>query len=197
MANNPVQYLKKSASEFVGDYRRLAKASMSLIVILAVVSVFLGLWPVLYLHAFAEWVDAMLGARSIGVWTSDVNKYLWQQVGLLLLCIPALTFTRQLRGLVASLSQRTRELVFIVAVVIVAGQVFPITILAIVLFVLALMVVKNKWVRITMSVMMLLMPLQPLFVATQLVVLKELMLHEMIFWSGSLLMFAGYAALHR
>ncbi|MFH1712174.1 MAG: hypothetical protein ABH846_02990 [Patescibacteria group bacterium] len=186
---------KRSAQDFFEDYKRVLRASKGVAVFLFLSGVYLGLFPILELIVLGNWIDALYGARGISVWTSDVEKYLWYEIILLLLCIPSFVFSKQLSGVVKKLNQTTREIFLIVSSALIGLQAAPITVGAIILFIIAFAFIQHQKIRWLMSSIMIFLALQPLWLLADNVVEREILTGNLITWGGALLIFTGYAAL--
>ncbi|MCH8049676.1 hypothetical protein IH979_03120 [Patescibacteria group bacterium] len=186
---------QRQARQFFADYKRVLDASKWVAVFLFATSTFLGLFPILGLSVLGSLVDALIGARGVGVWTSDVQKFLWYQIILLLAFIPALVFIGQLKGIVLRLSRSTKELALIASSFLIGLQAAPVTVGVLVLFVIAFAFVKHPKVQWIMSSIMILLAIQPLWTLANSVVEKDILVGQMISWGGALLIFTAWMAL--
>jgi hypothetical protein len=180
--------------KFFRGYGRIFHASKLTTVFVLLFFGFLGLAPVFELHILKEFVDALIGARGIGVWTSDLTKFSWRQVVLLILMIPTWVFVSRTSGFVRAIGLRTSEILFLLSLgymlLMLASIVLPIALIAFV-FVAS---VKNRFLDFGFSVAIL------LFVFNQLARIINISLHsgatvgETIFFAGGLLVLGSWLA---
>jgi len=184
-----------SARQYFVDFKRVFRASKGVAVFLFLSGAYIGLFPVLEFVILGGWLDALIGARGIGVWTSDVGKYLWYEIILLLLCVPSIVFSRQLDGLVKRLNRSTQELFLIVGAGLVALPAAPIIVGLIILFMIGFSFIKHQRIRWAMSTVMICFALQPLWLLADRVVERAILPGNLISWGGALVIFIGYTAL--
>jgi hypothetical protein len=175
--------------------KRIFKASKSTALLLVVVETYLGLALVLELGILSGLVDALIGAQAIEVVTSDVTKYLWQQIGLFISLLPALAIQQQFEGLVAKLGVRIRQAAFIASAAVIALPISIIFVPTIIVFSFVERYVRNIFATLSYSALVLLIAslLSKTIVISA--VYGQTAVGEVLYWGGALLALSGYLAL--
>lgn len=179
------------------DFLRLWKASKITTLTMVGLETFLGLFVVLELGVLSGTVDSVLGARSVGVWTSDVAMSLNWQIALVFILILTLHFKEQFSGVARELGKKIRESVFIGATFlasIVSAPVWLILLLAGYLLIV-LKPIENKLVRVLYSVLAIGVAYCALNNLLHMTVARAISVGDLIWWGGALMAFVGFVAL--
>ncbi|MDP2631569.1 MAG: hypothetical protein Q8P30_02245 [Candidatus Uhrbacteria bacterium] len=184
-----------SIRRLFSDWKRLWKASRATSVSVLVTQVILGLAPVLFLWIFSELVSALIGARGVGIFTSDVSKWFWWMILLWLCIVVSISFTKALKGFTLDVGSRTRVALFVLSLFFLALPAGPIRVGLIVIAIVVPAFVKLRYASLVTSAIVLLLTLQVLYDLVALVVHKGVLIGDGIAWGGALLVFASWLIL--
>lgn len=187
--------IKAALGQFFNDYKRLFRASKSTAVLLLISHVFIGLLPLLELITLFGLTDALIGARGIGVWTSDVTTFMWYQVGLLIVAIPALFFSSQLSGVTKRLGWTAAEAALIASLFFAALPIAPILLFALLVGAFVASYFPHKFVLLGYSVVVILLMVNNFSNVLRVTVLRGATVGEAVLLGGSLLLFSAWLAL--
>ncbi len=180
---------------FKENFSRLWQASKSSALLLIVLEIFLGSSIVLELSLLAHLIDSTIGARSIGVWTSDMTLDLRYQVILFIIVVIALHLKEQFKGLTAKLGASIREVTFIVTVGLAAAVSSPIFLgLAIFTYPIILQLKARIW-RIVFSLAVIAIGLNGITQILHLAVRQDITVGQLIWWGGALMALCGWLTL--
>lgn len=174
---------------------RIYSASKSMVVLLITVEIFLGALVVIELGVLSNLVDSTIGARSIGVWTSDMTKGLWQQVIVFMLFIVTIHFKEQFKGVAAKTGRTIRESIFIITAYLASLVASPLLLTVILVSSAGASYIKSRIGRVIYSLIIVLVSAQALSELMRLAVMKGISIGDALWWGGSLLAFAGWIAL--
>ena len=121
---------------------RIWRQSKSSFLILAISQILLGSMPYLAVVWFGGSVDAISGARSLGLWTDDVNSSMWVLLGVMVLLCISIFITKQFEGLSASVARGIRWFAFIISALIFLLPVAPF-----VISIIGLLLVAEIWIE--------------------------------------------------
>jgi len=107
---------------------RIWRQSKSSFLILAISQIVLGLMPYLAVVWFGGFVDAISGARSLGLWIDELDSRLWMLLAFIALFAVTMHTTRQFKGASASVARGIRWGVFLLSILIVLLPVAPVMI---------------------------------------------------------------------
>lgn len=101
--------------EFVNDLKNVITALGVWSSVFILAEVILGLLSVAGVMTLGLTIDAVIGARGIGVMTTDVTSQLWRWLLILLIGFAAYMFVQRFSGKAAAVGQNIAELIFSVA----------------------------------------------------------------------------------
>lgn len=181
--------------QFLNDLGRLYKASKLTTLMVIVIEVFLGSLLVIELGILSNLIDSIIGARSLGIWTSDVALGLKWQIVVLIIVVLVLHVKEQIFGLAAKLGLQIRETVFIATTFLAAIVAAPLGLILLLIGYVLLDKMKKKYLRIGYSILALVIAYFALNQLLQMTVAKTIGIGELIWWGGALMAFAGFMAL--
>ena len=190
-----VNNVQKDLQDFWMNLKRIYSASKVMVVLLIVLEVFLGTLAVIELGILAHLVDSTIGARSIGVWTSDMTKGLWHQVIVFALLILAIHLKEQFKVVAAKTGRSIRESVFVITTFLASLVASPLLLTAILIGSSGVRYLKYRVLRVSYSLIIVLISIQALSQLMRLAVIKGISIGEALWWGGSLLAFTGWLAL--
>lgn len=120
---------KKLWSEWKHGARAVWRRSKTLFIALAASQFILGFLPYFFAKWFGGFIDAVFGARSLGLWTDDVNKMMWGGLGFVILGCVTLFVTAQFSGVSASVARGVRWAALIGSSFFVLLPISPVTII--------------------------------------------------------------------
>lgn len=97
--------------EFAYDVTKMWRASRVVCVGILGVGVLRAIGPVLGLQMLGRFIDAAIGARGVGVVTSEVREYFWTMLLVVVATFGAFVAVKKFTGLSASLIQRLVRIV--------------------------------------------------------------------------------------
>ncbi|MFH1631832.1 MAG: hypothetical protein ABIA47_02275 [bacterium] len=186
---------RSSARRFWHDWKKLWRASQLTAVSIFASQAILGLASVLTLWFAGSLVDALVGARGISVFTSDVEKWFWCLVVLWALTIISILFTRQLKGFTDHVGRQTRLAILATSLLIAALPAGPIRVGLIVAVLIASKLIKIKYAHSIMSAIIIVISLQVSYDLIYLTVHKGISIGDMLAWAGSLTLLSGWAVI--
>ena len=151
--------------------------------------------PFLELHLIGDFVDALIGARGIGIWTSDITNFIWYQFTLIVLCIPALVFSNQISGTVKRLGILTSEIFLCVSLFFAALPVAPILLPIIVIVGFFASLLEKKILLLIYSLLILLLMQNSIAKLINVTIHRGATVGEALFWGGSFIALLGWLAL--
>lgn len=189
--------IKHDAFAWIQALRSEAKtiwqASKKTYLLADITQVFFGAMPVLLLVTIGFTVDALVGARGIGVWTSDVTKGLTYVAAALALIIPAAGFYRASSGLLRSLCRRVFELAFVITTLLVSLFIAPVHAVVQLIIVFLGGYTVHAWLRYVSQVVVLLLFIMITGTIVSAVILSEITLGTGVFYAGSYLLLLGWS----
>lgn len=190
-----VQKIKASILSFWADFRRIWSASKRSAILLIILEIFLGALVVIELSLLSHLIDATIGARGIGVWTSDMDDGLRNQVILFVILVVALHFKEQFKGLAAKVGSQIREIVFIVTMFLASFVASPFLLTAAVLAYLVVIQLDKRIWRVVYSLLVIAVGASGLSTILHLAVGFDITIGQLIWWGGSLMALCGWLAL--
>jgi len=187
--------VRQQIRQFFRDYQRVFKASKSTAFLLFLAFGFIGLFPVLELSISGNLLSSVVGARVIKVMNSDVEKFMWQQIALLLVILLPVFFAGNVAGVVRRLGWRTAEVFFITSVFISALPVAPISLFIVLISALLIGYVENRYIKLGYSFAILLLMSLQFATILNVTVHRGAHIEEFVLWGGSLLIFSFWFAL--
>lgn len=183
-----LQQIRRAVVDYYSDLRRLFNSSPVATLFVLISQLLLGSLPVIEIWILGKFVDAMIGARAISVWTSAVTDLAWLQVGWMILVLLLVPLSARFTKLAASLARRTRLIIFIastyiIAIPVAASQLFIIFLLAIITS-----HARSLLARAGLSACMWLLTIHALYYLTYLTVHQFTTVGTMFTWSGAILM---------
>ena len=181
--------------QFFLDFSRLFKASKSTAILLFVVETLLGLYVVLELSVLSFLIDSVIGARGIGVLTSDISKYVFQQVVLFVALLPLLIVHHQWRGLAATLGITIRRATLVTSLFTQALPIAPIFLFLVVLCAYLVEYAKPRPIHWLFSFVVVAFAAHKFYQVAQITVYEGLTTGQFVAMAGSLLVLTGFLAL--
>lgn len=181
--------------KFLTDIGRLYKASKLTTLMIVAVEVFLGALVVIELGILSHLIESVLGARSLGIWTSDVLLGLKWQIVVLVIVVFALHAKEQVSGLSAKLGLQIRETVFIISTFLAAIVSAPFGLIILLAGYLLLDKMKKMSLRIGYSIIAIAVAYSALNNLLQMTVARTVDISQMIWWGGALMAFVVFVAL--
>lgn len=190
-----IKKLKTNYSSFWANFVRLWHASKTSTILLILLEIFLGSVAVIELAILSHLIDSTIGARSIGVWTSDISLGLRNQILLFIGVVIALHLKEQFQGLTAKIGATIREIVFIIIMFITSLVASPVLLTASVIsYVVVLQTDRRIW-RVLFSFAAIAIGASGLSTILHLAVQKDISIGELIWWGGAAMALTGWLAL--
>lgn len=181
--------------EFWKGYRRLFQASPVAVVFLTIAEIYLGALIILEIFALSNLIMSLIGARAVGVVTTDVRSAAIWQVGLVVVAVPAMIYQKQFQGMGAEIGRQIREFTLVTSSLLMA---LPISAILLPFMTLAgyyIPALKIRWATISMSVLVLLTGILLFLGAVETVVYRGITIGQFIAWGGALLVHVSWIAL--
>lgn len=187
--------VKKAVRGFFLDAKRLVQASRSTSALIFITFLFIGLWPVLELITLYGLLDALIGARGIGTWTKDITTFLWYQIALMILLVPAVFVSQQFTGTARRIGIILAETLMIASLFIAALPIAPILLFLILVAAFISHYFTNRFLMLGYSIVTLLLASWSLYSIFQITVHRGATVGEAILYAGSLLTLSFWLAL--
>lgn len=181
--------MKEYFRELLNDIAKLFRASKTATGSLFLVAIYLGVGPLLLAFTIGKFFDALVGARGLRVMTSDVVKWFWVSLALVVVWLLIRGLAQAFSGLMLSLEQRLRRLIRIIISAILAFVVVPLhTATATACVIFAQTREDSRFMRGAQTIIGLLF-LAAIYQLLQSTVIRDATLGQFICWSAAIVIF--------